>query len=103
MSDILDKAALVVNQEMNPGAAVDIDTIFNIGTTIYNLIKSCREKNAQGMIKAAKREGLLLRISLRQHVDPGLPKRETVDAMLNACANAKPDELQKLIDDVRGV
>lgn len=102
MSDILDKAALTVHQEMYPNAAVDIGTLFNIGQTIYNMIKKCQEQNAQGMIKAAKREGLLLRISIGRHVDPALPRRETVDAVLSSCASAKPEDLQKLIDEVRG-
>lgn len=101
-SDILDKASLAVHQEMYPNAIVDVNTLFNIGMTVFNMIKKCQEQNAQAMIKSAKREGLLLRISIGRHVDSNLPRRETVDAVLATCAAAKPDELQQLINEVRG-
>lgn len=109
MKDSLERAALLAHQKYmgDKNAAIDPTQLFNWAQIIFDLIAKCRERQAQGMIDAAKRPGMIVRIAttrtVERHSHPSVPRsavKAKAEAVLATCAEANPQELQALIDEV---
>lgn len=108
--DILHDAALrahetYIVQEGLPPQAIDMGGIIEWGGIIFDLLKKCQEKNASKLIQSAKRPGLFQTIAVNRVMAnkldaPRYVRKAKADAILKACAESDPKELQELIDTI---